>query len=518
MHSNTGNPLNLAFGVEIENVFAFQKDLEMPTTPRNKADHLVALLDTDPSQLMARIVSLTGYNMVDTLSAFYRRHSGQDDNQTYNSWTLTSDSSICHDQVTFLAKLSDRVKPQETGLWEEHPNEIVSRILPAPSSVAEMSHPSFQEIRAITSILQGNKSSPFGIYAPSSCGLHVHVGIQPERASNSNSSPAFPLPVLQHFAYIQVQYEGFIAHLHSKSRRDLPESQAEQYCRSNLHGFRKNQHTCPKKGQLQPLSAIKEHIFSPEMTTERLAATMSMDWPLSEDELSSLLQWEGVGKPSQRYRIVNWTSLAQAPTGMKPRTLEFRQHDGCVDGDEICHWVNFCVALVRLAERLANGEAMHSINTWKDLDISTPEKFNAMGKSLLNLLQLPQEERQYWLSRLGQQADKDTFSPIFTNKELCRGCLTDHHHRLWDRYNRSTYKKLGMQGKKKATTKKTKKSQEMRARTRGRKKVQAAKDITKFDPKVPHHWKDITICKPNGQKVVQPGAWRCEAPPPAGGW
>lgn len=46
--------------------------------------------------------------------------------------------------------------------------------------------------------------------------------------------------------------------------------------------------------------------------------------------------------------IVNWSYIAR--TDGRARTLEFRQHAGCLNGEEVEWWVGFCIGMVRLSE------------------------------------------------------------------------------------------------------------------------------------------------------------------------
>ncbi|KAL9111305.1 MAG: hypothetical protein Q9227_004182 [Pyrenula ochraceoflavens] len=469
MHSQPQRRLDLAFGVEIENVFIHKEDLDPPCHPPCRAEDIVALA-LPSSRIIASIVSLTDHTMVDLTGS---SPMNQDYHGLYRHWTLTTDGSVRPDGKTLLERLSDRVNPSNFFRWDSYPNEVVSRILPAPTPLAEMDHPSFKEIKTITSALQGKQSSVYGAYAAPSCGLHVHVGVDPAAVSTSTSSTTFPLPILQHIAYLQIQYESFLSLLHPRCRRGFPNENSEQHCRSNLQEFLGNGHTCPKRRRLQPLKGIRARIFTPSMTTERLALMMSAEKTPSEpkDGVPKLSGWEGNGKPEERYRIVNWTSFAQNSSGTKPRTLEFRQHEGTVDGDEICQWVSFCIAFVRLAERLSRGEASYTFHTWEDIDLSTPEKIRRIGKTLFDNLELSAETAEFWTARLSDHIDEEIFSSQLTDKDTCRECSKKSNSRACSRTERTAYKNAGMQGKKNAKTKKAKKTQEIRAIARGRKRL-----------------------------------------------
>ncbi|KAI4199979.1 MAG: hypothetical protein LQ350_004241 [Teloschistes chrysophthalmus] len=90
--------------------------------------------------------------------------------------------------------------------------------------------------------------------------------------------------------------------------------------------------------QLRKIALAK--IFAPDMTLQRLINLMS---------------------ENQKGRVVNWTYLSRSHSCEEdggegdwgPRTIEFRQHEGCVDPVEIGMWVRFLGGLVRWAGRMA---------------------------------------------------------------------------------------------------------------------------------------------------------------------
>ncbi len=83
-------------------------------------------------------------------------------------------------------------------------------------------------------------------------------------------------------------------------------------------------------------SRFRTLIFTPKQTIKGLCDLMS--------------------SKGQRGRMVNWTYLGKEERG-GAQTVEFRQHEGCLDAEGVRGWVRFCGELVRWAGRGAEAEA-----------------------------------------------------------------------------------------------------------------------------------------------------------------
>ena len=102
-----------------------------------------------------------------------------------------------------------------TGSDPTTATKLISRILHAPDDLSSfttfMGHSEIQEIGQYLRALHGSSTDPYGVFTNHTCGFHVQVARIPSPDSNS---VLFPLPVLQHLAYLLVQYEDLITHLH----------------------------------------------------------------------------------------------------------------------------------------------------------------------------------------------------------------------------------------------------------------------------------------------------------------
>lgn len=98
---------------------------------------------------------------------------------------------------------------------------------------------------------------------------------------------------------------------------------------------------------------------------------------------------------------MNWTYLAKAERG-PARTVEFRQHEGCLDGREVRAWVGFLGALVRWAGRVAGRWEIQRGGDRECDDESWLEEVYGTGvlgiENLVKKMDLGEEERG-WVRR-----------------------------------------------------------------------------------------------------------------------
>ncbi|KAL9634786.1 MAG: hypothetical protein Q9164_003877 [Protoblastenia rupestris] len=276
--------------------------------------------------------------------------------EDFSKWHLAHDTSLLGADRKTLKQVLTAKDVWDTTDWDSHGIELVTRVLPYTET-------SFQEIDTYLDMLKGPEYSLHKAFTSSHCGLHVHVGF----ATSENHvqgklppPPTFPLPTLQHLAYILVMYESAISRLHPVDRREGSPSSLTDIA-SNLDNFYQepvfdnnnddddddddksdsltfeslqlNPTGDPiPKSQDPPLSFAhaRKLIFASDQTVEKLVKLMS---------------------PSGKNHIVNWTYLAR--TNGLARTIEFRQYEGCLDVEGVRWWVMFCCGLVGLAGRMA---------------------------------------------------------------------------------------------------------------------------------------------------------------------
>jgi len=333
-------------------------------------------------------------------------HNAREKRQDFNRWHLTVDTSLVGATKEELqSNLGDRIADSVDN-WDSSGLELVSRILPPIEE-------SFDEISRYLDLLKGSSESRHGAFTNEYCALHVHVGLPPSGDANE-PAPVFDLPTLQHLAYILVMYEAEITKLHPWSTRGPYSTAALTDCKPNLDTFyadseaayiareaaaaaaeeeaSANSETSRSTPDIPNIDSLSlNHPFSPvdwangasptypntsennkddeEPTHETILDPFThqpilipIDGPshlslhrarhrifAPTTTLPTLVATMSAGV---RERIVNWTYLLRTGAG-EARTVEFRQHEGCLDSEGVRSWVRFCVGLVRVANFMA---------------------------------------------------------------------------------------------------------------------------------------------------------------------
>ncbi|MCJ1230333.1 hypothetical protein MMC12_007006 [Toensbergia leucococca] len=174
--------------------------------------------------------------------------------------------------------------------------ELISRKLPCCES-------SFEEIRRVLKIINGT----FKTETNSSTGLHVHIG---------NQEKGFPLTCLKNLCQLVIVFQHQIESVHPDHRIDNVFCEGPSEMRS-LH-LREG----PKRG----ISIIQgcERVWQivEAMTPTRNAAYNLLDLTDSDDK----------------------------------RTIEFRQHAGTIDSEEILMWAEFLIGMIHFCKSVPSAE------------------------------------------------------------------------------------------------------------------------------------------------------------------
>ena len=357
-----GNPaqadvhqLPLTFGIEIECVF-FAKKIRSPGDTWLQSKLAAESQDTKkrliieewphhwsiPMHVAAhRYLSLCGYRT--KLVPAY------DLDLDYTLWRVTSDHSISTKSDVISTLLPDKTEPDEVCKWSTKGVELVSRVLPVPApGLYETSHPSLQEIGEYLKALKGEPTAPYGAYTNESCGLHIHIGV--DLAQSPEGLVSLPLDVVQHLAYILVQFEPIISSLFPVQRRGHRGSSIghKPMVASNLMGVRGSCHICDAMPKLE-LDRAQDEIFHPEMTI---------------DKLCDLMGTNGNHEPCSKYKFVNFRNMkvhngreTKVHGGgdtfpylmtlgeLHDRVCKFRSHDVC-DRNEFVNLKNVTVNII----------------------------------------------------------------------------------------------------------------------------------------------------------------------------
>ena len=285
------------------------------------------------------------------------------DRESFSEWHVCDDMTVMGATDAVLqANLRDRIDNVDN--WDSHCVELVTRVLP-------VNEKSFAEIGDYLSALRGNPSSLYGAFPTDQCGLHVHVGLPtPLEYTPGSPLPAFSLVTLQHLAYILVMYEREISALHPASRRE-GSTASEMDIQSNLLSFVMeyeatlqgenfdnfdDENFDPEAFLNEPFS-YAEHSYVETTSIDSLSDAPSLEsFPLDfarklifspSQTYTSLVD---LMNPNEKLHMVSFQKFKKSAS--ETRTIEFRQHQGCLDAEGTKWWVLFCVGLVRLAREM----------------------------------------------------------------------------------------------------------------------------------------------------------------------
>ncbi|KAL6720852.1 hypothetical protein ACLMJK_002777 [Lecanora helva] len=282
----------------------------------------------------------------------------------FGTWYLTQDNSLVGVGKEVLGKelSAEGREGEEVERWDNHPVELVSRVLP-------FTRESLDEIETYLALLRGGETQQqlqHMAFATEACGFHVHVGLPTPTPTPGEEEPlpTFSLPTLQHLAYILVMYEKPMRALFPSWRREGSKN-AELDLMSNLESFLPEEELGEWDDEVdnfETLNARREEDDEtiseednddekPTCPTVSFAEARKMIFAPSTT-LESLAELMGGTRKS---RLVNWTYLLRHNL---PRTIEFRQHEGTLDGEDVRCWINFVVGVVRLAEERGRVEGV----------------------------------------------------------------------------------------------------------------------------------------------------------------
>ena len=307
----------------------------------------------------------------------------------YDDWSINSDGTLYGLTKEEMVKtFSDRVPSlQIAEAWDSYGAEFVS----PPYSDLDLLR---EDTRVILTKVQGDATSHHGAIANDTCGFHVHVGLP--------KNDKFSLLTLQHLASLLVTFEDQISLLHAPSRRNVTGADCAEIVSNRENFFLEGEiklvdHNGKKLKQLyQDLSTIKATLLNltkeaPTNTTvesphtkQEHAATEPHLRDASQKALADLL--DRIGK--RKGHVVNFSGLVKDG---RPNTVEFRQHAGTTDAEEMYWWVRFCTGMVQLAHRYASTGEGCPIESWTD-DRGVEVLFELMG--------FPSEGREFYKRKM----------------------------------------------------------------------------------------------------------------------
>lgn len=240
----------------------------------------------------------------------------------FRKWTVEDDASITlnddgytqlpHSYGAFSVELKSRIFSVHQDNWMEEITHVLNLLHSKLNS--------------------GKDGSSIRLVTNNTCGLHVHVG----RQATANSPGRFTVETLKKLLQLTTGFERQIDQLHTTNRIKHENTYFPPYCQPPSLLFLQPAHNNPLL-QKTRTGTPKDWCKAIETHIHRL-----QDLPLIT-----------ANKKYLAYNLANATPSARAwtPTYEKARkwTVEFRQHRGTLDPDELFAWLGFVLPLVNHA-------------------------------------------------------------------------------------------------------------------------------------------------------------------------
>ncbi|KIV77523.1 hypothetical protein PV11_09313 [Exophiala sideris] len=435
--------LQLTFGIEIEMLFLTntEKIRADPAYHYILPEHFVEGngddLGEDDLGMIDELWTDDDFSTISPLlqAANILRHEGLDlavhvrannINKKFDRWMLTTESKVLHPWKNGdLAKWSEgRLQAHESSGLRFHGIELVSRILKAPSLHPPSQSADLSEVVRYANVIaeasSGEKPYQF-ISRPENAGVHVHVGLHPK----DGEQVFIPVGVLRHLAWIVVCFEDVISLLHHPERHGYKGTKIFNCSWSNRTSFGSRQwegrhHSCAYLDMEAVFSRIFNKHDTPDQDLTSLRTVMCSHYGNPAHTKGWFVSFFNIKKRSDDPKI----------------TVEFRQHHGTLDAEDLRQWVIFVTALMRTAERKANEP---ETNQWKEADGTSnikleemakyPSVFGSTGtrtrtlKELFDLMDMPIKTREYWWERAKKFRNLDsTTGKDYNAMSLCEAC------------------------------------------------------------------------------------------------
>ncbi|TVY42778.1 hypothetical protein LSUB1_G001537 [Lachnellula subtilissima] len=366
------------YGVELEFVFAFRQDASKLGYTDGVADTIRKDLRLEPQMIVKRKLA----EKLPNLHTLVRGTLSREDraltlSEGYKKWIITVDHTVCGRGADIGTWLPEKaIDPNE---WDSYGIELASRILNSGEPADG------DEIEAIIDVVKGTKISNHNAFVTNQCGLHVHIEAPKD------------LNVSKELALLLIVYEEEISKLHPPCRRHGHPATVRSL-NSNRLGFLYDEDTLTRH-----LSKIdcSTHILR-QSESEILRGAKNKFVEIRQEiyscqdafALSRLMCWPAENRSGHEH-------------GDRNRfTIEFRQARGTLVAEEIHHWVDFCVALVRLAESHAQNPGQFPIDSFQSYSkdggatVLSPVNINR----LIDSMGFGEEAREFWRHKISRYA------------------------------------------------------------------------------------------------------------------
>ncbi|GME27483.1 hypothetical protein GTA08_BOTSDO08381 [Neofusicoccum parvum] len=238
----------------------------------------------------------------------------------YSKWTVETDGSVG------LTCEEDAHLPKGSIAWAV---ELKTRIFSVQEDdwIGEITH----VLQVLHSKLDGR------ILVNDSCGMHVHVG----RKATATSPARFDVRTIKNLFQLVTVFERQIEELHTEDRIISGDRRFANFCRPLSEGFQEYQEFGPG---------------NPLLSSHRLQCGTPLTWCETIEGIVHELEDLNLITRDKRhvaYNFLNTTPLSEAKISRENSqkwTVEFRQHRGTLDADEVFAWLGFVLSAVQYAE------------------------------------------------------------------------------------------------------------------------------------------------------------------------
>ena len=316
--------LNLTFGVELEFILSYfeepfpQRIIDGIKQGRISEEDIINLRRQENGAQRARLVPVL------RSAGLAVNDYGEPDHQNspaYKKWTVEGDGSVQPEPSMYETMNPQWANGSRTLLTPEMRAALRYVDVEIVSPVLTYGNAAFLEVgTAVRAIV-----SRFPVYVNESTGLHVHVG---------NQSFGFPLSILKNVAMLVSCFENQFNQLHPAHRL------TNDYC------------------------ALPRWAFEPNERNPQKIAEI-----IGEIETISRFQWWFCAERSFRGVHNNWRAYNfgnAVTTTSKKKTIEFRQHRGSLDAQEVQRWILVTCNIVKIAHDANEGAILQMVRRYSN--------------------------------------------------------------------------------------------------------------------------------------------------------
>ncbi|PQE12784.1 amidoligase enzyme protein [Rutstroemia sp. NJR-2017a BBW] len=305
----------------------------------------------------------------------------------YDRWIISNDWTVCGQGSANLPKWLPRLSKRAAKRWDSFGMEVISPVFLSDSFEDK------QEIEEVVEAIKGTEEELSDAFITNQCALHVHV-----EAPN--------IDVLRELAAILLIYEDELSRLHPPCRHPSHRAAKGNLESNRLRIFLGSNFRIRDSNDTENIYRRK-NISTTTYTLKNKATIQQireeLDQLNTEEEIAAFLNFPSLS----RLRPVNMRSLAvkERDEYQRPRTIEFRQARGSLDINEISHWIDFCVNLVKLAEyyvRTPEARIMEWEPQLDDFERYGTHLKPASIHFLLHAMQLDEETVMYWERKIAR--------------------------------------------------------------------------------------------------------------------